>query len=140
MSDFIYKTATSSIHIDSRRTDLQLPVLGKPLPGFDQDLQNTFSDHDAVLFGAGLSVACFWPSIQAYAADCLTVDHTMLFILLSCAGIPGFGFASWLMGIIGDQVGIRESFLVIPFLFAALVVIILVDSRIHRKAGRPAPS
>lgn len=40
MSDFIYKTATSSIHIDSRRTDLQLPVLGKPLPGFDQDLQN----------------------------------------------------------------------------------------------------
>ena len=84
------------------------------------------------LFFAGLSVACFWPSIQSYAADCLDVDHTMLFILLSCAGIPGVGFASWTMGIIGDRAGIRTSFTVIPFFFLLLALLIYVDYRIHR--------
>lgn len=88
-----------------------------------------------VLFLAGLSVACFWPSIQSYAADCLAdVDSTMLFILLSCAGIPGFGFSSWLMGIIGNQVGIRAGFAVIPVLFFALFLIIVIDHRVHRRA------
>ena len=89
-----------------------------------------------LLFAAGLSVACFWPSIQAYAADCLDVDATMLFILLSCAGIPGFGFASWLMGIIGDAAGIRASFVVIPFFFAILLAILVIDSSRH--GARPA--
>jgi fucose permease len=89
-----------------------------------------------LLFAAGLTVACFWPSIQAYAADCLDVDATMLFILLSCAGIPGFGFASWLMGIIGDAAGIRASFTVIPFFFAILLAILVIDASRH--AGRPA--
>ena len=85
-----------------------------------------------VLFFAGLSAACFWPSIQSYAADCMEVDSTMLFILLSCAGIPGFGFASWIMGIIGDAAGLRTSFAVIPFFFLVLALIILTDSRLHR--------
>lgn len=84
------------------------------------------------LFFAGLTVACFWPSIQSYAADCLKADATMLFILLSCAGIPGFGFASWLMGVIGDLTNIRTSFAVIPFFFLMLVIIIAADHRVHR--------
>lgn len=87
-----------------------------------------------LLFAAGLSVACFWPSIQAYAADCLDVDSTMLFILLACAGIPGFGFASWLMGVLGDVAGIRASFAVIPAFFVTLLAILVVDSSLH--AGR----
>jgi fucose permease len=85
-----------------------------------------------LLFMAGLSVACFWPSIQSYAADCMTVDSTMLFILLSCGGIPGFGFASWLMGILGDAYGLQVSFAVIPVFFVVLGVIIFFE----RKNGR----
>ena len=86
-----------------------------------------------VLFCAGLSVACFWPSIQSYAADCLHVDTTMLFILLSCGGVPGFGLASWLMGLIGDSAGIRVSFSVIPVFLFVLVCIIWIDHAIHGK-------
>ena len=90
-----------------------------------------------ILFFAGVSVACFWPSVQSYAADCLDrVDSTMLFILLSCAGIPGFGFASWLMGIIGNRAGIRAGFAVIPFFFLALTLIIVIDHQIHRRRVR----
>jgi fucose permease len=89
-----------------------------------------------LLVAAGLSVACIWPSIQAYSADCLDVNPTMLFILLACAGIPGFGFASWIMGVIGDAAGIRASFAVIPGFFAALLAVLLLDWRRH--PGRPA--
>ncbi len=91
-----------------------------------------------LLFAAGLSVACFWPSIQAHAADCIDVDSTMLFILLSCAGIPGFGFASWLMGLIGDAAGIRAGFAVIPFFFAILLAILVVDAS-RRGSARARP-
>jgi fucose permease len=87
------------------------------------------------LFAAGLTVACFWPSIQSYAADCLDVDTTMLFILLSCGGIPGFGFASWVMGVIGDYAGLRASFAVIPFFFLALLFIIVTDHRLHKSGA-----
>ena len=92
-----------------------------------------------VLFGAGLSVACFWPSLQSYAADCLSVDTTMLFILLSCGGIPGFGIASWLMGIIGDSAGIRAGFAVIPVFLCFLASIIWIDFLVHRTSLQSAP-
>ena len=81
----------------------------------------------ALLFFVGLSVACFWPSIQSYAADRLDVDSTMLFILLSCAGILGIALASWLMGWIGDRAGLGASFLVATFMFATVIVAISAD-------------
>ena len=79
----------------------------------------------AVLLLAGLSVACFWPSIQSYAADRMNVDTTALFILLSCGGIPGFAGASWIMGLLGDHYNLTTSFTVVPALFAALVALII---------------
>ncbi len=85
----------------------------------------------ATLYGvlalAGLTVACFWPSIQAYAADRLPVESTSLFILLSCAGMPGFAFTSWLMGWIGDGWGLQASFRVLPLLFALLAALTAVE-------------
>ena len=90
-----------------------------------------------VLFGAGLSVACFWPSLQSYAADCLNVDTTMLFILLSCGGIPGFGVASWLIGVIGDSAGIRTGLTVIPVFLLLLLSIVWIDFLVHRSSPTP---
>jgi fucose permease len=61
----------------------------------------------------------------------------MLLILLSCAGIPGFGFASWLIGIIADTAGLMAGFAVIPFYFLALAVIMMADGMVaKRKANR----
>lgn len=90
----------------------------------------------AVLGLAGLAVACFWPSLQSYAADRMTVDTTALFILLSVAGIPGFAFASWIMGVVGDLHGLAASFAIVPAFFAALIVLLLIERQPWRRARR----
>jgi len=86
----------------------------------------------AALFVAGLSLACFWPSIQAYAADRLPVESTSLFILLSCAGIPGFAASSWLVGYIGEQTSLATGLLVVPF-FLALLALLIGAERLWKK-------
>lgn len=86
-----------------------------------------------VLLFAGLSVACFWPSIQAFAAQELPVDSTLLFILLSCFGIPGFGLAGWVMGLVGDRWGLGASFMLVPGLFALLAAAILAEQWVSRR-------
>ncbi len=90
-------------------------------------LVNNMLGFFALLFAAGLSIACFWPSIQSHAATVLRVDSTMLFILLSVAGIPGFGFISWVMGLIAEQAGLRISLLVAPALLAMLAAVMIFD-------------
>ncbi|MGB1129424.1 MAG: MFS transporter [Haloferula sp.] len=83
-----------------------------------------------LLFGAGLATAPFWPSIQSYATDRLDgLDHTMLLILLSCAGVPGCGAFTYLMGFLGNQTGsLSEAFYLVP---AAYLVIGLLIGREH---------
>ena len=83
----------------------------------------------AIVFVAGLSIACFWPSIQSHAAATMHVDSTMLFILLSCAGIPGFGLTSWIMGLLAERYGLRTSLLVIPGLLAVLAIAMIASPR-----------
>ena len=82
-----------------------------------------------MLFVIGVAVACFWPSVQSYAAESLPVDPTALFILLSCGGIPGFAAVCWVMGLLGDYFGLQVGFLVLPALFAALALIVHVERR-----------
>lgn len=81
------------------------------------------------LFLAGVSVACFWPSLQAYAVDRLSLDPTGVFILLSCGGVAGFASVSWIMGIVGDRFSLQASFWIMPFYFVALVAFLLVERR-----------
>lgn len=83
------------------------------------------------LFLAGLSIACFWPSIQSYAVDRTPLDSTALFILLSCGGIPGLGFASWIMGIIGERAGLNASLYVVP-VFLGLLALLAIAERVWR--------
>ncbi len=87
----------------------------------------------AIVFVAGLSIACFWPSIQSHSAAVIPLDSTMLFILLSCAGIPGFGLTSWVMGLIAESYGLRASLLVIPGLLSVLAIVMLVSPRPSRQ-------
>ena len=78
-----------------------------------------------LLFVAGVATAPFWPSVQSYCADRLTgVDTTMLFVLLSCAGVPGCGVLAWLMGYIGNHSGLAAAFYLVPACFAALAALI----------------
>ena len=84
-----------------------------------------------IVFAAGLSIACFWPSIQSHAASRIPLDSTMLFILLSCAGIPGFGLTSWIMGLVAESYGLRASLLVIPAELLVLALVMILSTR-HR--------
>ena len=88
-----------------------------------------------VLLGiAGIAAACFWPTILAEATDCIEVDPTILFVLLACVGVAGFGLIPWIMGIIGDSVGLRTGFAVIPGLFVGLIIVLSIEWRVsHTK-------
>ena len=66
---------------------------------------------------AGIATACFWPTILAEAADGLKVDSTILFVMLACIGMAGFGLTPWIMGLIGDRTDLRTGFSIIPGLF-----------------------
>lgn len=86
----------------------------------------------ALLAVAGLAAACFWPTILAEAAACLNVDATLLFVMLSCAGIAGFGFAPWLLGLIGDQSGLKAAFAAMPVFFIILLVALVFEWRMGK--------
>ena len=88
----------------------------------------------ALIFLAGIATGPFWPSIQSYSADRLPgTDPTMLMILLSCAGVPGCGFFTYLMGYLGNQSGsLTTAFYLVPASYALLGILIGVD-RLHSK-------
>lgn len=92
----------------------------------------------AVLFLAGIACGPFWPSIQSYGVNELPVDATMLLILLSCAGIPGCGLATWALGAVGDAHGLRISFYMLPACFLVVAALIGTDRAMHGPAGRTA--
>lgn len=86
------------------------------------------------MFFMGLTIACFWPSIQTYAARVMPVDPTVLMIFLSCFGIPGASLSPLLMGIIGDRYGLRSSFVVAPVFLLLLVLSMSIEGRIKDKS------
>ena len=88
----------------------------------------------ALLLVAGLAVAPFWPSVQSYAADSLpAADTTMLLVMLSCAGVPGCGFFTWLMGYIGNtSIGLDGAFYLVPACFAVLAGLMGCDRLLFR--------
>ena len=83
-----------------------------------------------VLFFSGLSIACFWPSIQSYSAERTSLETTSVFILLSCAGITGFAFVSWVMGMLGDKIGLNQAFFIVPALFAVFIILYFIERRL----------
>lgn len=85
-----------------------------------------------LLFLSGLCVGPFWPALQVYCTDRMpTLDPTLVFIYLSCAGIPGCGFFTWLMGAAGDCWGLKRAFLIEPGTLA-LLMILLTSERLWK--------
>ncbi len=97
-------------------------------------LATTLSGYYALLGLAGLATASFWPSILAEADGYLKVNTTILFVLLACAGIIGFGSTPLVMGVIGDNAELKAGFVVIPVLFVGLIVVMLVERRLQNRA------
>ena len=83
---------------------------------------------------AGIGVGPFWPTIQSVCVDKLQLDSTLIYIILSCAGIPGCGVFSWLQGMVGDIacIGLRNSFFLMPLSVLIMTVILLFACRKQR--------
>ncbi len=80
-----------------------------------------------LLFLAGVGAGPFWPSIQSDGAVRIKGDYTMMMILFSCAGVPGSGFFATLMGVVGDWVGLRASFYLVPMCFFIVFILMTYD-------------
>jgi MFS family permease len=93
-----------------------------------------------LLFLAGLATAPFWPSIQSYATDCMPqLDSTMLLILLSCAGVPGCGVFTYLMGLLGNQsASLTQAFYLVPAAYALIAVLMASDRDVGAELVTPA--
>jgi fucose permease len=121
----------------SRTMSLKVMMMGSALLGVIVSGMIPFAANliwfYALLALAGIATACFWPTILAEAAHCLKVNATLLFVLLACLGIAGFGVTPWLMGFIGDRTDLRTGFSVIPGLFVVLIFVLIIEWRINRK-------
>ncbi len=99
-------------------------------------LATTLSSFYLLLALAGLATACFWPSILAEAEVNLKVNTTFLFILLGSVGVIGFAFTPWIMGVVGDAAELRSGFAIIPLLFIGLIIVLLIERRLSKKASK----
>ncbi len=86
------------------------------------------------MFLMGLTIACFWPSIQSYSARVLPVDATILMIFLSCFGVPGTSTASLVMGILGDRYSLHTAFIVAPVSLILLVTFLWIEGKVRVRA------
>jgi len=85
------------------------------------------------MFIMGITIACFWPSIQSYSARVLPVDPTILMVFLSCFGIPGASTAPLLMGILGDRFGLRFAFITAPVFLLFLLLSLFMEGTMKVK-------
>ncbi|MGP1439035.1 MAG: MFS transporter [Treponema sp.] len=86
------------------------------------------------LFFMGIFLACLWPTIQSYAAVVLPFDATAIMIFLSCFGVPGYSTSSFIMGVIGDRLGLFPAFIIVVPLFLIFPPILFIIA--CKKAGR----
>lgn len=126
----------SGILVPQRRLGalvITMAALGVALgvfPAFMTEIWQLF----IVLFLLGIASGPFWPSIQSYAVEELKLDSTMIFVLLSCAGIPGCGVFTWLIGVLGDNFSMRAAILLVPACY--LLVFLLIGSDVLTTAIR----
>ncbi|MCI5778760.1 MAG: MFS transporter [Lentisphaeria bacterium] len=90
-----------------------------------------------LLFLCGVGIAPYWPTLQVYGVKRLPeLNPTLLYIYFSAVGVPGCGFFTWLLGILGDRYQLRGALLVIPFtlfIYAAIIAVDLLSARRKRQ-------
>lgn len=77
---------------------------------------------------AGFAIATIWPSLQVCCVTRLPkLDSTLVYVYLSCSGIPGAGIAIWIMGGLGDRLGIERAFYAVPACTVLYLMILLPE-------------
>ncbi len=92
-----------------------------------------------ILFLCGIGISPYWPTLQVYGVGRLPkLDSTMLYIYFSAMGIPGCGFFTWIMGVLGDRYGLRGAFLLIPASLVLFCLVIFLEGWVFRNRREAA--
>lgn len=90
---------------------------------------------------AGLTVACFWPTLLAIATEVLDDTSTAMLALLAAAGIFGCALFPWVLGLLGDAFSLRVGLAMLPvamvLLSLVLLGLLLAEKRRTRGSGSP---
>ena len=82
-----------------------------------------------ILFLCGIGIAPFWPTMQVYSVKKLPeLDSTMMYIYLSATGIPGAGFFTWIIGVLGNYFGLQGALFLLPVTLVLYILLLLFDS------------
>jgi len=85
----------------------------------------------SLLFLGGIGIAPYWPTLQVHGVNNLPeLDSTLLYIYFSAMGIPGCGFFTWFIGVLGDRFGLSGAFLLIPSSVLVYGLIIILEHRV----------
>ncbi len=86
-----------------------------------------------LLFLSGIGISPYWPSLQVHGVTSLKeLDSTMLYIYFSAVGIPGCGFFTWFIGVLGDMYGLRAAFLLIPISLVGFATIVFLEGWVFK--------
>jgi len=86
----------------------------------------------------GLAIACYWPSLQTHSTRVLKADPTMVMILLSCCGLPGFTSSIFIMGYLSDTTSLQWAFAAMPAYLLGLLFIMTIETRLKTTAALTA--
>ena len=90
-----------------------------------------------LLFLAGIGIAPYWPTTQVYGVSTMPeLDSTMLYVYFSAMGIPGCGFFTWLMGVVGDRYGLSGTLLVVPCCLVIYLLIVILECWILKEKNK----
>lgn len=90
---------------------------------------------------AGLTIACFWPTLLAIATEVLDDASTAMLALLAAAGIAGCALFPWLLGVLGDMWSLRAGLALLPLAMTALALLLggmALTLRRQDREARPA--
>lgn len=90
-----------------------------------------------LLFLCGIGVAPYWPTLQVHGVKQLPeLDATMLYVYFSAVGVPGCGFFTWLVGVLGDRFGLKGAFYLIPVTLFFYALLIFLDGWVFPPKSR----
>jgi len=86
----------------------------------------------------GIGIAPYWPTLQVYSVRNMPeLDSTLMYIYLSAVGIPGCGFFTWLVGVLGNRFGLQGAFFLLPVTLAGYILVLCFDRQFHKKNRPP---
>ena len=82
----------------------------------------------SILFLCGIGISPYWPTLQVHGVNRMRKeDSTLLYIYFSAMGIPGCGFFTWIIGVLGDKFTLQKAFYLLPVTLLIYAGIILAD-------------